>query len=59
MSKLFPKQVRGIDMTLGCYLGVIFSATAASIATVGVPQGGLVTMVMMLDALGLPASDVS
>ena len=46
-------------MTLGCYLGVIFSATAASIATVGVPQGGLVTMVMMLEALGLPASDVS
>lgn len=35
------------------------TATAASIGAAGIPQAGLVTMVMVLDTIGLPAKDVT
>lgn len=35
------------------------TATCASIGTAGVPQAGLVTLVMVLDAIGIPAEDIS
>lgn len=34
------------------------TATAASIGAAGIPQAGLVTMVMVLDTVRLPADDV-
>lgn len=35
------------------------TATAASIGAAGIPQAGLITMVMVLDTVGLPSQDVT
>ena len=51
--------MRGYELSLGGIVSVIISATAASIAAAAIPQGGLVTMVMVLDTIGLHSSDVS
>jgi len=52
------------DSTRVCHIVnkfLLFSvtATAASIGAAGIPQAGLVTMVMVLDTVGLPPEDVT
>ncbi|KAK0180901.1 hypothetical protein PV327_003234 [Microctonus hyperodae] len=59
IAAIFIAQVRGIQMSLGKVIGVSITATAASIGAAGIPQAGLVTMVMVLDTVGLPAEDVT
>ncbi|XP_068982631.1 excitatory amino acid transporter 1 isoform X1 [Bombus flavifrons] len=59
VAAIFIAQVRRIPLTLGNVIGVSITATAASIGAAGIPQAGLVTMVMVLDTVGLPAEDVT
>ncbi|XP_045026374.1 excitatory amino acid transporter 3 isoform X4 [Daphnia magna] len=59
VAAIFISQVRGIHLTMGNVVAVSITATAASIGAAGIPQAGIVTMVMVLDTLGLPAEDVS
>ncbi|EDS41307.1 excitatory amino acid transporter 3 [Culex quinquefasciatus] len=59
VAAIFIAQLRGIDLSFGQVLAVAITATAASIGTAAVPQGGLVTLVMVLDSIGLPSEDVS
>nr|XP_034177437.1 excitatory amino acid transporter 3-like [Osmia lignaria] len=59
VAAIFIAQVRRVPLTLGSVIGVSITATAASIGAAGIPQAGLVTMVMVLDTVGLPAEDVT
>ncbi|GAB6029085.1 hypothetical protein CHUAL_004869 [Chamberlinius hualienensis] len=58
VAALFIAQVRQIPLDMGKIVAVSITATAASIGAAGIPQAGLVTMIMVLNAVGLPAEDV-
>ncbi|KAG5682974.1 hypothetical protein PVAND_012288 [Polypedilum vanderplanki] len=59
VAALFIAQLRNIQLTFGHIVAVSVTATAASIGAAGIPQAGLITMVMVLDTVGLPAEDVT
>ncbi|XP_049783239.1 excitatory amino acid transporter 1 isoform X1 [Schistocerca cancellata] len=59
VAAIFISQVRNVGLSLGQLIAVSITATAASIGAAGIPQAGLVTMVMVLDTVGLPPEDVT
>ena len=59
VAAIFIAQVRHIPMSMSKIIGVSITATAASIGAAGIPQAGLVTMVMVLNTVGLPDKDVT
>ena len=52
-------QVNGMSLSIGQIIAISITATAASIGAAGIPQAGLVTMVMVLETVGLPPEDVT
>ncbi|CAD7691912.1 excitatory amino acid transporter 3 [Vulpes vulpes] len=59
VAAVFIAQLNGLDLGIGQIITISVTATAASIGAAGVPQAGLVTMVIVLSAVGLPAEDVT
>ncbi|KAB1280467.1 Excitatory amino acid transporter 3 [Camelus dromedarius] len=59
VAAVFIAQLNDLDMGIGQIITISVTATAASIGAAGVPQAGLVTMVIVLSAVGLPAEDVT
>lgn len=58
VAAMFIAQVYGIDLSLGQQCVVVVTAALAGIATAGVPQHGLVNMVIVLSAVNLPAEGI-
>jgi Na+/H+-dicarboxylate symporter len=58
IAAVFIAQSYGLDLTLPVQLVIIFTATLAAIGAAGIPQAGLVTMVMVLQTAGLPAEGI-
>ncbi|XP_074053558.1 excitatory amino acid transporter 3 isoform X2 [Macrotis lagotis] len=59
VAAVFIAQLNDLDLDIGKIITISVTATAASIGAAGVPQAGLVTMVIVLSAVGLPAEDVT
>ncbi|XP_028911698.1 excitatory amino acid transporter 3 [Ornithorhynchus anatinus] len=59
VAAVFIAQLNDLDLDIGQIITISVTATAASIGAAGVPQAGLVTMVIVLSAVGLPAKDVT
>lgn len=59
VAALFIAQMNGITLSAGEVIAVSLTATAASIGAASVPSAGLVTMLLVLTAVGLPTQDIS
>jgi Na+/H+-dicarboxylate symporter len=54
IAAMFVAQLIGIEMSLTTQVLIFFTATLAAIGAAGVPQAGLVTMVIVFNAVGIP-----
>ncbi|CAD5213395.1 unnamed protein product [Bursaphelenchus okinawaensis] len=59
VAAIFIAQVNGIELSLSQVITICLTATLASIGAASVPSAGLVTMLLVLGAVGLPLEDVS
>ncbi|XP_075453104.1 excitatory amino acid transporter 3 [Ascaphus truei] len=59
VAAVFIAQLNDMHLDIGQIVTISVTATAASVGAAGVPQAGLVTMVIVLSAVGLPAEDVT
>lgn len=58
VSALFFCQVLGFDLSLPAQIGVFFAAIIAGMGATGIPEGGLITMVMVLRIVNVPTSAI-
>jgi len=58
VAAMFIAQAYGIDLTLTQQLLVFLTATLAAIGAAGIPEAGLFTMVIVLNAVGLPTEGI-
>ncbi|TMS35322.1 hypothetical protein L596_002751 [Steinernema carpocapsae] len=59
VASVFIAQINGIELSFGQVATVSLTATLASIGAASIPSAGLVTMLIVLTAVGLPTSDIS
>jgi Na+/H+-dicarboxylate symporter len=58
-AALFVANLVGIDLGLGQQMIVFVTAMLAAIGAPGIPSAGMVTMVMVLQSVGLPAEAIA
>ncbi len=59
VAAAFIAQMYGMDLSLGQQLTIVLTATLASIGTAAVPGVGIVMLVIVLDAVGIPLDGIA
>lgn len=59
VAAIFIAQASGMNLNFGQYIAVSLTATLASIGAAGIPQAGLVTMLIVLQTIGLPEDAIT
>ena len=59
VAAVFIAQVFQMDLSIGAQLGIVLTATLASIGAAGVPGAGMVTLALVLTASGIPPVGVA
>jgi proton glutamate symport protein len=53
VAAMFIAQIYGIDLSIGLQLTIVLTATLASVGAAGVPSAGIITLIIVLNAVGL------
>lgn len=59
VAALFIAQIYGMDLSFIDQSTIVFSATLASVGAAGVPGAGMITLAMVLTAVGVPAEGLA
>jgi len=59
VAAVFIAQVFGMDLSIGQQLTIVVTATLASIGSAGVPGAGIVMLIIVLEAIGVPSSGIA
>lgn len=59
IAAVFIAQAYGLDLSIGQQLGIVATATLASIGTAAVPSAGLVMLVIILGQAGIPEAGLA
>ncbi|XP_043981257.1 excitatory amino acid transporter 2b isoform X1 [Gambusia affinis] len=59
VAAIFIAQMNGVNLDPGQIVTVSLTATLASVGAASIPSAGLVTMLLILTAVGLPTQDIS
>lgn len=59
VSAIFIAQALGLELSLSSQLMIVLTATLAAVGTAGVPGAGLVMLVVVLEAVGIPAAGIA
>ncbi|XP_072187090.1 neutral amino acid transporter A isoform X2 [Excalfactoria chinensis] len=59
MAAVFIAQLNNVDLNAGQIFTILVTATASSVGAAGVPAGGVLTIAIILEAIGLPTNDLS
>ena len=59
MAALFVANLCAVPLSLPSQIVVVLTAMAASVGAPGIPSAGMVTMIMVLQSVGLPAQAVA
>ncbi|XP_008145766.2 neutral amino acid transporter A [Eptesicus fuscus] len=59
VAAVFIAQVNNIELKAGQIFTILVTALASSVGAAGVPAGGVLTIAIILEAIGLPSHDLS
>lgn len=59
VAAVFIAQALGLDLSIGSQLMIVLTAVLASIGSAGVPGAGMVMLVIVLEAIGIPTAGIA
>ena len=59
VAAIFIAQIYGMDLSMADQVTIVVSATLASVGAAGVPGAGMITLAMVLTAIGVPTEGLA
>ncbi|XP_061766951.1 neutral amino acid transporter A isoform X2 [Nerophis ophidion] len=59
IAAVFIAQLNNVELDAGQIFTILVTATASSVGAAGIPAGGIITIAIILEAIGLPTKDLS